>query len=151
MFYHPPMIPCMRFHHMCTHIFPTPVLMISPPALRLIQPASTPSKHKPSPDLLSPIKLLVQQMQQQVDIEPHVPLKQRHKLMSLELSLEQVLNGHQRTSTRNLDMTPASLEGKDADLVARDGEVDLAPFTLGNARPRDKYALVREGARAVLV
>lgn len=37
--------------------------------------------------LLRPVELLVEQMQQQVDIQPQVPLEQVHKLVSLKLRL----------------------------------------------------------------
>ena len=39
---------------------------------------------------------------------------------------------------------------KDANLVARDGQVDLIPLRLWVACPRDEHALLRERARAVL-
>lgn len=47
-------------------------------------------------------------------------------------------------------MAAAALQTKNADLVARDGDVDLTPVALGDARPRDQHALVREGAGRVL-
>lgn len=89
-------------------------------------------------------------MQQQINIQPQLALKQVHELVRLKLRLQQVLDGHQRASSGHLDVAPAAFQRKDADLVARDGDVDLAPVALGNTRPRDKHALVTEGAGRVL-
>lgn len=89
-------------------------------------------------------------MQQQIDIQPQLPLKQVHELMRLKLRLQEVLDGHQRAGARHLDVAATALETEDADLVARDGDVDLAPVALGNARPRDQHALVGQGAGRVL-
>lgn len=47
-------------------------------------------------------------------------------------------------------MAAAALKTENADLVTRDGDVDLTPVALGDARPRDQHALVREGAGRVL-
>jgi hypothetical protein len=42
-------------------------------------------------------------------------------------------------------------DGKNADLVARDSEVDLVPISLGDTGPRDDDALFGKGADTVLV
>lgn len=62
--------------------------------------------------------------------------------MRLKLRLQQVLDGHQGAGTRHLDVAATTLETENADLVARDGDVDLAPVALGDTRPRDEHALV---------
>lgn len=105
----------------------------------------------PHGPLLRPIKLLINQMQQQIHIQPQPPLEKRHELVRLKLRLQQVLDRHQRARARHLDVRAAALEREDADLVARDGQVDLAPVALGDPLPGDEDALVREGAGRVLV
>lgn len=126
-----------------------------PPLLSLFSyhsptPTSSPMLPPRGP-LLRPIKLLINQMQQQIHIQPQPPLEKRHELVRLKLRLQQVLDRHQRARARHLDVRAAALEREDADLVARDGQVDLAPVALGDPLPGDEDALVREGAGRVLV
>ena len=90
-------------------------------------------------------------MQQQVDIQPQIPLKETHKLVRLKLRLQKVLDGHERAGAGHLDVAATALDAEHADLVARDGQVDLVPVALGDALPRDEHALVVERPRAVLV
>lgn len=70
--------------------------------------------------------------------------------MCLELGLEEVLDGDEGAGARHLDVAPAALELEDTDLVARDGQVDVAPVAVGDALPGHHHALLRERPRAVL-
>jgi hypothetical protein len=44
------------------------------------------------PALLRPIEFLVHKMQQEVDVQLHIPLEEVHELVCLELRLQQVLD-----------------------------------------------------------
>jgi len=74
-------------------------------------------------------------MQQQINIQLQVPLKEIHELVRLKLSLQQILNGYQGASPGDLDVPSASLQTENSDLVARDGQIDLAPIPFGDAVP----------------
>jgi hypothetical protein len=98
-----------------------------PPARR------RPFLHQDTPSLLSPVELLVQKMQEKVDVKPQIALEEGHELMSLKLRLQEILDRHKSACARNLNVAAAALEGEDADLVARDSEVNLAPIALRHA------------------
>jgi len=72
-------------------------------------------------------------MQQQIDVESQVALEKCHKLVCLELGLQEVLDRHKSTGARDLDVAAATLEGENADLVARDGQIDLSPIAFRHA------------------
>lgn len=97
------------------------------------------------------IELLVQCVQQQVDVELEVALKHIHKLVRLELSLQDVLNRDQRTGAGDLDVSAAALEVEHSDLVTADGQIDDAPIALGHSLPGDDNTSVGESPHAVLV
>lgn len=68
--------------------------------------------------LLCSIELFVQQMQKQVDIQPHASLKQIHVLVVGELRSEQGVHGNLSAGSGYLNASFAALDEEDADLVA---------------------------------
>jgi hypothetical protein len=90
-------------------------------------------------------------MQQQINVESQVALEECHKLVCLELGLQEVLDRHKSTGARDLDVAAAALEGENADLVARDGQIDLSPIAFRHARPRYEDTFVEKSSSAVFV
>lgn len=90
-------------------------------------------------------------MQQQVDVQFEVSLEEVHKLVRLELGLKQVFDGDLTARPGYLDMAARALDREHADLVARDGEIDLVQVPVDDPRPRHEDAPLGEGAGAVLV
>src|SRR5213083_52643 len=95
-----------------------------------IRSAETPTMHcrfqkdkanlSPShlPSLLI-IKFLHNQMQEQIDIYPQRTLKEVHKLCIVELRLQQIVQRDLRTGPGNHHVPCATLNGEDANLIAR--------------------------------
>lgn len=81
-------------------------------------------------------------MQEQIDVESKTTLEQRHKLMIIELGLEKVVERHVRARTGDLNTTHAALDEEHADLVGRDGQVNLVVLFLGIALVGDQDAFV---------
>lgn len=88
------------------------------------------------------IELPKDQMQEQVNVESETALEERHELVVVELGLEEVVEGHVRAGTGDLDAAHAALDEEDADLVRRDGQVDLVVLFLRVALVGDQDALV---------
>jgi hypothetical protein len=98
--------------------------------------------------LLRSVELFVDEVQQQVDVELEVALKEVHELVRLELGLQEVLDGDKGAGAGHLDVAAGALDGEDADLVAADGDVNLV--VVCDAGPGDEDALVGELAGRVL-
>lgn len=90
-------------------------------------------------------------MQQKIYVQLEVALEQRHELVALKLRLQKVINGNQSAGAGDLDMATRSLNREHADLVARDGQVDLVPVAVRGAAPADERSLIHELASTVFV
>lgn len=88
------------------------------------------------------VELLVQQMQEKIDVQPHITLKQVHILVIGELSCEQRVHWDLGTGARNLDASSTSLNEENANFVARYRKVDLVPVSIGCPFPRYQYTLI---------
>lgn len=99
--------------------------------------------------LLSAVEFLVHQMQQEIDVEFEVALKEVHKLMRLKLRLQQIFDIDDSAGAGHLNVPTGALNDKHTDLVAGNGHVDLV--IVRHALPCHEHALVRESARAVHV
>lgn len=85
-------------------------------------------------------------MQEEVHIHPDLaaPAEELQELRVVELRLQQVVQRHAGARAGDGDRPVAALELEDADLVARDGEVDVRPLPLRVALPRGQDAAVRQ-------
>lgn len=88
-------------------------------------------------------------MQEQVDIQLHLALEERHELMIVELSLEEVVEGNMRRRTGDLDGAHGALEEKDADGIRGDGQVDLVVLLLGISLVHHQHAFIGQAASGV--
>jgi hypothetical protein len=83
-----------------------------------VPPGASPSKYKLRHCLLlGSVELLVEEMQQQINVELEVALEQSHELVGLELCLQEVLNRHQGTGSRDLDVSSRTLKTEDTHFV----------------------------------
>ena len=155
-----------------------PLQRIAFPHLPALSPAAAcPRQNAPrSPNpraavLLVSIKLSKQQVQKQVDVELDHALAKHHELIVMELHLQKTMSAttlsllqnstqtylqkiieqHVCRPPRNHHATVAGLDKEHANLVARDGKVDLVPTLLGKPVQLDQYTLVGEPARRVPV
>lgn len=85
-------------------------------------------------------------MQEQIHIHPHLPFpaEKLQKLCVVELRLQEIIQRHLRARPRNGNRPITALERKDADLVARDGEIDMRELAFRVAAPGDEDAPVCE-------
>lgn len=88
-------------------------------------------------------------MKKQVDVQSYATLKQIHVLMVSELSSQQGIHWNLGTGTWDLDASFAAFNEEDSDLIARDGKVDLVPFSVAVAFPRNEDTLFRKGSRGI--
>ena len=79
--------------------------------------SSLSQQHPRAVDLLRSVKLLVHKMEQEVHVKLQVALEQVHKLVSLELGLQHVLDAHHRACTRHLNVASGAFNGEHANLV----------------------------------
>lgn len=94
-----------------------------------------------SSPLLRPVKFLVHEVQQEIDIQLHVAFEQVHELPCFELRLEKVFDTHQSACAWHLDMASRAFNGEHANVITRYCDIDLVP--VAHARPRNKDTLVR--------
>lgn len=90
-------------------------------------------------------------MKQKIHVQLEIALEQCHELVALKLRLQKVINGNQSAGAGDLDMAARSLNREYADLVARDGQVDLVPVAVRGAAPADQRPLIHELASTVFV
>lgn len=118
--------------------------------------------------LLIPIELLEDQMQKQINVDsgdtvagsratPSTFAEEIHKLVVVELRLEEAVQRHLGESTGDHHGALGTLDLEDTRLVAGDGDVHAVPLSLVVSRPGDEDALlgqvaggVFEGTEAVL-
>src|SRR5271154_4128942 len=96
------------------------------------------------------VKFLHNQVQEQIDVHPHRPLKELHKLRVVELRLKQIVQRNLRIRAGNHHVPATALNGEDADLITRYRQVDSVPLPLSVAPPANKDAFVSEIAGRVL-
>ena len=100
---------------------------------------------------LGAVELLVEEMEQEVDVEAEAALEEGDELVSLELGLEEVLDGDGAAGAGHLDVAAAALELEHAHLVAGDGQVDATPVAVRDSLPRYYHPLLRQLPHTVLI
>lgn len=93
------------------------------------------------------VKLPHDEMQEQIHIHLDfaAPAEELQKLRVVELRLQELVQRHPCARARDRDRPGAALEQEDANLVTRDGEVDVGPLALVRVTlPRRQDAAVRQ-------
>lgn len=90
-------------------------------------------------------------MQEKVDIQPQLPLKNIHIRARGKLCFQYRFQGDLGAGPRDLYAAHAALDGKHANLVAGQSDVDLVPLPIRVALPRNQHPLVCERARRVFI
>jgi hypothetical protein len=90
-------------------------------------------------------------MKCQINIQFQCSLKEIHELMIIELGRQTVLKRNLCAGSWDLDASHATLEEKDADLIARDCDVNFIVLLFRISLPRDKHTFITEIASRVFV
>lgn len=90
-------------------------------------------------------------MQEQVHIDPHLPVEKVHVLCVVELRLQQVVQWHLGVGTGDHHVAAAAVNGEHSNFVAGDGQVHSIPLSLGVALPRHQDTAIGQGTSRVLV
>lgn len=103
-----------------------------------------------SPSVACAVELLIGQMQEEIDIQLQGILEQVHVLIVIELRAQTSFQSDLGACSRNLNASHTAFDKEDANLIARNCNVDLVPLSLSVPLPRDKHGLVCESSSRVL-